>query len=107
MAIDPLSSSGVPDPSIRRADPSVRPDAPVPARVVTTDSDAVADAPADSVELSAEAIRLASGSDIPMGTLSPERLAAITRTLAEGGFDTEAAHDAIARALRGELDSPS
>ncbi|MCL4866209.1 MAG: hypothetical protein KJZ47_09970 [Gemmatimonadales bacterium] len=101
MAIDPLASSGVPDPSMRRADPSVRPDAPVPARGGS--AEAAPETPADSVELSAEARRLAAGSDIPVGTLSPERLAAITRTLAEGGFDTHAAHDAIARALRGEL----
>jgi len=106
MAIDPLPSSGVPDPAVRRADQSVRPDAPAPARA-TSGPDQGPEAVSDSVELSAEAIRLAAGSDIPSGTLSPERLAAITRTLAEGGFDTDAAHDAIARALRGELDSPS
>lgn len=107
MAIEPLSSSGVPDPSVRRTDSSLRPDAPTPARAGAADADSAVDAPADSVELSAEAIRLASGSDIPRGTLSPERLAAITRTLAGGGFDTEVAHDAIARALRGELQPPS
>lgn len=104
MAIDKLNSSGIPDPSVRRPDQSARPEVPVRG---SGGSETSLEPAADSVELSAEAIRLAGGGDIPSGTLSPERLAAITRTLAEGGFDTQAAHDAIARALRGELDGPS
>jgi hypothetical protein len=102
MAIDPLSTPGVPDPGLRRSDPSVRSDAPAPVRNAAPAENAP-ESGADSVELSAEAMRLAAGADIPSGTLSPERLAAITQRLADGGFDTPEAHDAIARALTDEL----
>jgi len=103
MAIDPLNTPGVPDPSVRRPDQSGRPDTPPPARAVAG-IDSGSEPVSDSVELSAEAIRLAAGADIPAGTISADRLAAVTHRLAEGGYDTHAAHDIIARALQGELD---
>lgn len=106
MAIDPLNTSGVPDPSVRRPDQSGRPDTPPPARGVAG-SESGTEPASDSVELSAEAIRLAAGADIPTDTMPADRLAEITRRLAAGGYDTAQAHDAIARALRGELDAPA
>lgn len=102
MAIDPMGPGGPADPSIRRgAERLERSAAPAP-RTTTenTKSDALV---GDTVELSAEALRLAAGNDIPQGTLSAERLAEITERIAAGRYDSAAAREAIARGIAGEL----
>lgn len=102
MAIDPLQSPGRSDPGVRRPDQPAR---PAPSGSGRPGSDTDPDAAADSVELSAEALRLAAGGDIPSGTVTPERLADITRRLGDGSLDSDAAHDAIARGLSKEVQS--
>ncbi|MDZ4257286.1 MAG: hypothetical protein U0974_04530 [Gemmatimonadales bacterium] len=96
MAIDPLGSGAPADPTLRRAtDRLERGQSVANQRAPIA---APADAPAgDSVVLSAEAIRRASGADIPSGTLSAERLAEITQRIADGSYDSEAAREAIAK----------
>jgi anti-sigma28 factor (negative regulator of flagellin synthesis) len=102
MAIDPMGPGGPADPSIRRgAERLERSAAPAPR--ATSDSTRTDAAVGDTVELSAEAIRLAAGEDIPQGTLSAERLAEITERIASGRYDSAAAREAIARGIAGEL----
>lgn len=101
MAIDPVPSSSIPDPGLKRADLPPRAEALGAARPSVGEPDV--EAGTDSVELSAEALRLAAGADIPSGSLSAERLAAITRRLGDGSYDSPAAQDAVARALMNEL----
>lgn len=102
MAIDPMGPGGPTDPSIRRgAERLERAAAPTPRP--TAESTRTDAAVGDTVELSAEALRLAAGNDIPQGTLSAERLAEITERLATGSYDSAAAREAIARGVAGEL----
>jgi hypothetical protein len=102
MAIDPMGPGGPADPSIRRgAERLERSAAPAPRP--TTESTKGDTAIGDTVELSAEALRLAAGGDVPQGTLSPERLAEITERIAAGRYDSAAAREAIARGVAGEL----
>lgn len=102
MAIDPMGPGGPADPSIRRgAERLERSAAPAP-RAANDTSKGEASV-GDTVELSAEAIRLAAGGDVPQGTLAPERLAEITERIASGRYDSAAAREAIARGVAGEL----
>jgi hypothetical protein len=101
MAIDPMGPGGPSDASIRRgAERLERPASPTARPTETPRPDA---ASGDTIELSAEALRLATGGDIPQGTLPPDRLAEITQRLAAGRYDSAAAREAIARRIANEL----
>lgn len=98
MAIDPLGTGGPTDPTLRRAAERLDRSQAVPTQRAAIAPPA--DAPAgDTVVLSAEAIRLASGADIPTGTLSAERLAEITTRIADGSYDREAVRAEIAKKI--------
>ncbi|HRP08304.1 MAG TPA: flagellar biosynthesis anti-sigma factor FlgM [Gemmatimonadales bacterium] len=94
MAVNPLGSGGVNEPGQKRVG-GVAPAGSNPAP-------AGRDVDADSVELSAEALRLAAP-DIPEGTLDAERLRIISQRIADGSYNADTAMDAIARKVAGEL----
>lgn len=94
MAVNPLGSGGVNEPGQKRVGgvgPNGGNAAPA-SRAVD----------GDSVELSAEALKLASP-DIPGGTLDADRLSAISKRIADGSYNGDAVVDAIARKVAGEL----
>lgn len=93
MTIQGPGPRGVPQPSPRRTGEAAEaPKATTPA--------ASGGAPTgDVVELSTSG----PAAEVPSGTLTPERLQAIARRLAEGGYETSAVYDAIAHGVRADL----
>ena len=94
MEVNPLGSGGVNEPGHKRVGGVVPGGSHPGATGRAVD--------ADSVELSAEALRLAAP-DIPEGTLDAERLRIISERIADGSYNSDAAVDAIARRVAGEL----
>lgn len=103
MAIDPMGPGGPSDASRRRgAERLDRSQQATPRSTPAGTPDASTSG--DTVELSAEALRLAAGADIPSATITPERLAEITKRIAEGVYDGAEAREAVARGVIGELE---
>lgn len=104
MAIDPMGPGGPSDASGRRGAEALGRGKQVAASRSVPAGTADTTAAGDTVELSAEALRLAAGADIPAATISPERLAEITQRIADGVYDGADARDATARGVMGELE---
>lgn len=89
MAIDPVGSSGIPETSTRRVEPTAS-EGPGHA--------AARPAGGDSVDVSAAARELATP-DIPLGSIAAEQLRAISERIASGHYNSDAVIDAIATGL--------
>lgn len=100
MAIDSLGRSGAPQPDPRRTDAAekgaaVTPNAVAAERPRSTQA-------ADTVELSAEALALAS-QDVPSRTIEPIRLREITRKIADGQYEAPPTLEMLTNRLMKEL----
>jgi hypothetical protein len=85
MTIDSLGRSATPQPDPRRADAATK-GAAVAATGAGTERARADAAAADSVQLSPEAIALATA-DIPKAEIEPIRLRDITRKIADGQYE--------------------
>jgi anti-sigma28 factor (negative regulator of flagellin synthesis) len=101
MAIDSLGRSGAPQPDPRRADAADKGAAVTP-NAVATERPRAAQAAADTVELSAEALALAS-QEVPARTIEPIRLREITRKIADGQYEAPPTLEMLTNRLMKEL----
>jgi anti-sigma28 factor (negative regulator of flagellin synthesis) len=101
MAIDSLGRSGAPQPDPRRTDAAEK-GAPVTPSPLAAERPRAAPVAADTVELSAEAIALAS-QQVPSQTIEPIRLREITRKIADGQYEAPPTLEMLTNRLMKEL----